>query len=216
MDFEQLLSAPLPPFGELLEKGGALMIPLLLLNFFAWVIILERAIYWLSSLPGLLRERRLLRGYLKDPSGRTLEEYLRERRPKTAGQLLSSGSILKPAFLFQTREPTAWEEEAEAVVVRSEKFLSFLTLAATLGTSFGLLGTVIGVSSSLKFIESDFSSTVAGLSVALYTTVGGLLVSIQAALFYAIFQSLSNALNNSICGWVRRLRQGPMSEEKKV
>jgi biopolymer transport protein ExbB/TolQ len=94
-------------------------------------------------------------------------------------------------------------------VAGTEKLLTFLTLAATLGTSFGLLGTVIGVSSSLKFIESDFSSTVAGLSVALYTTVGGLVVSIQAALFYAFFQSMSNALNNSICGWVRRLRQKP-------
>ncbi|MHC4597422.1 MAG: MotA/TolQ/ExbB proton channel family protein [Planctomycetota bacterium] len=209
MDLEQFFFVPLPSFGELLRKGGGLMIPLLLLNGLAWIVILERGLFWLTSLPALLKERRLLRGYLRDGASQTLEEYVRERRPKGAGRLLARGVLLKPAVLFQTREPTAWEEEAESVVTRSEKFLAFLTLAATLGTSLGLLGTVIGVSSSLKFIESDFSSTVAGLSVALYTTVGGLMVSIQAALSYALFQSFSNALNESIGGWVRRLRQRP-------
>ncbi|MHC4777325.1 MAG: MotA/TolQ/ExbB proton channel family protein [Planctomycetota bacterium] len=209
MDFEQLLSVPLPSFRELLERGGGLMIPLLVLNFLAWIVVLERAMFWLMSVPGLVREKKLLKGYLRDGAGQTLEEYVKTKKPKAAGRLLSSGTLLKPAVLFQTREPSAWEEEADAVVGRSEKLLTFLTLAATLGTSLGLLGTVIGVSSSLKFIESDFSSTVAGLSVALYTTVGGLIVSIQAALFYGVFQSLSNALNESIGGWVRRLRQKP-------
>lgn len=210
MNLEQFLSIPLPELGELLEKGGGLMIPLLVLNFLAWAVVLERALYWLFTLPGLLRERRLLGRYLADGNGRTLEDYLKERKPKRAERILSSGMLLKPVSLFQTRENPVWEEEADAVVLRSEKFLSFLVLAATLGTSFGLLGTVIGVSSSLKFIESDFSSTVAGLSVALYTTVGGLVVSIQAALFYAAFQAASNALNNAICGWVRRFRQVPI------
>lgn len=207
MDFEQFLSAPLPPLRELLEKGGALMIPLVIINFLAWVVVLERAMYWLGSLPGLLREKRILHSYIAKGGGKTVEEYLKEVEPKTARAHLNAGALIRPAFLFQTREPTAWEEEADATVTRSERFLTFLTLAATLGTSFGLLGTVIGVSSSLKFIESDFSSTVAGLSVALYTTVGGLLVSIQAALFYAGFQTCSNKLHNAICDGVRMLRQ---------
>ncbi len=202
-----MLSAPMPPLAELLERGGALMIPLLVLNFLAWVVLLERGFFWIVALPGLLRERQLMRRYLKSGSGAPVEAFLKDAAPRSASRFLSRGAFVKPAALYQTREPAAWEEEADAIVHRSEKFLTVLTVIATLGTSIGLLGTVIGVSHSLKFIESDFSSTVAGLSVALYTTVGGLVVSIQSALFYAVLQAMSNALNNGICGWVRALRQ---------
>ena len=206
MNLEQFLQAPMPPLGELLEKGGALMIPILALNAGAWLVFVERGLFWLASVPAIIRERRIVGRYFREGSGKTFEAYLKEKWPVVATRLLESGWIVKPLSLFQTREGDAWEEETDAVVARTEKWLGFLTLAAALGTSFGLLGTVIGVSSSLKFIESDFSSTVDGLSVALYTTVGGLVVSIQATLFLWVYQAFSNALNNSISGYVRELR----------
>jgi hypothetical protein len=117
-------------------------------------------------------------------------------------------SLYWNALLAREENPdreTAWEEETETVLTRSERFLSFLTLVATLGTSFGLLGTVLGVSKSLQFIESDFSATVSGLSVALYTTIGGLVVSIVSLTAYGIFTSLSDALGRSIQRQLARL-----------
>ena len=185
------------------------MLPLAALNALVWVVLLERAMFWLQALPQVLREKRILRRYLSEGGGRSLEQFLREAAPKATERLLGSGWLVRPAHVFQIRTDTAWEEEADAAVARSEKFLSLLTLFATLATSFGLLGTVVGVAGSLQYIETDFSKLVAGLSVALYTTVLGLVVSIQAVLAYACFRTFSNSLNNHISGWIRELRLKP-------
>jgi biopolymer transport protein ExbB/TolQ len=214
MNWEQALYLPLPSLKELMEQGGALMIPIAALNAAVWAVLLERALFWLAALPAMVREKRLLARYLKDSGGKSLEEFLRAQVPAKAVRLLAEGWFIRPAHVLQAGREGAWEDEADAAVARSEKYTSFLTLFATLATSFGLLGTVVGVAGSLQYIETDFSKLVMGLSVALYTTVLGLVVSIQAVLSFAILQSFSNRLNNGICGVARELRLLPAAAAK--
>ncbi|MCU0722637.1 MAG: MotA/TolQ/ExbB proton channel family protein [Planctomycetes bacterium] len=209
MNWELALYLPLPSLKELMEQGGALMIPIAALNAGVWVILLERLLFWVLALPQLSREKRLLGRYLKETSGKPLGQFLREEAPRRADRLLTDGWFVRPVHVLQVKGEGAWEDEADASVARSERYVSLLTLFATLATSFGLLGTVVGVAGSLQYIETDFSKLVQGLSVALYTTVLGIVVSIQAILSYAVFQTFSNSLSNRISGWIRELRLKP-------
>ncbi len=205
---EELLRLSVPSFGELIRKGEALMIPLIVLNTLSWTIIIDRAVFWTAAGVRLIRERRLLRAFQMQGRGGGLEGFLAGRFGAIdLGRKVRGSLLLAPVIASQkSADDRIWEDEMDTVLGRSERFLFILSLIATLSTSFGLFGTVVGVSWSLNYIESDFSQTVSGLSVALYTTIGGLAVSIVAIIAGGIYSSLSGALGRAIVHWVNVLR----------
>jgi biopolymer transport protein ExbB/TolQ len=213
--FEDLLTLSTPSLEELVRKGQGLMIPLILLALLSATIVVDRVLFWLGTLLRHVRENRLLQAYVDSDYLFGFRKYLEDHLPKERlGRLFRRNLYLDVLLAFEDHpgKEEKWQEKKEEILTRSERFLSFLTLIATLGTSFGLLGTVIGVSKSLKFIESDFSATVSGLSVALYTTIGGLLISIFSLTAYGILTSLSDGLGRHINLRVEKLRK---REEKK-
>jgi biopolymer transport protein ExbB len=159
-----------------------LMAPILILSVLSVALILERLYYWLRY---SLRKNRHLRLELlhldfdshkvlrtKDPVARTFYELIR--------------NPVDPALAL---------DHAERTLRESKRNLSILNLIATISTSFGLLGTVVGVALSFKSLALNNAAQLAvGLSIALYTTIGGLIVFLISYIFSTVFLLFSSRL----------------------
>ncbi len=179
--------------GEAFAKGGLAMYPLLLLSVLSLMVIIERIWFWWKLLS---RER--------ETSGRVLEAA---RRDWNAASDLASkstdqpiGRFLNAALALQNPEPEVFQlaleasaEEELAAMRRGDKVLEATIALAPL---LGLLGTVLGLISSLSDIRLGDLGTGAtegvtlGISEALISTATGLLVAIISLAFYRVFQGL--------------------------
>ncbi len=169
---------------EFLQQAGWWMLPIVLCSIVSLAIVLERSTFWLGV--GARRDRRLrkeLRG------GRTPLDRLQRSKDILAGVVRE--------YLRHSRNRAAAAIVAEDVLARGERYLRLLAVIASVSTSFGLLGTVVGVSMSFQAL-ADARDIAAGLSVALYTTVGGLVVFLIAFLSGSFFQSLARGLARDI------------------
>lgn len=167
------------------------MWPLLLLSFLALSTIIERAWFWSKI---LTHEREI--------SGRVLEAARRdwgaaaEIARKSSNQPI--GRFLYSALELQNPDPEVFQlalqssaDEELSAMRRGDKILE-ATIA--LSPLLGLLGTVLGLISSLSNIRlgdigTDATSGVTlGISEALISTATGLIVAITALAFYRLFQ----------------------------
>jgi len=77
-----------------------------------------------------------------------------------------------------------------------EEGMNFLSVTATISPFLGLLGTVWGIMVMFRRMTQAGSSTIStvapGISVALTTTIAGLIVAIPAAIFYYYFRGRVN------------------------
>jgi biopolymer transport protein ExbB len=177
---------------DLFARGGIAMFPLLLLSFLALSTIIERAWFWSKI---LTHEREI--------SGRVLEAARRDWGAATEIARKSSnqpiGRFLYSALALQDPEPEVFEltlqasaDEELAAMRRGDRVLEATIAMAPL---LGLLGTVLGLISSLSSIRigdlgTDATTGVTlGISEALISTATGLIVAITALAFYRLFQS---------------------------
>lgn len=81
-------------------------------------------------------------------------------------------------------------------IIELERGLDFLSVIATIAPFLGLLGTVWGIMVSFRKMTQSGSATIStvapGISVALITTVAGLLVAIPAAIYFSYFRRKVN------------------------
>ncbi|MDF1665626.1 MAG: MotA/TolQ/ExbB proton channel family protein [Planctomycetota bacterium] len=166
---------------EFLKASGVLVIPLLACSVIAMTIILERFFYWLIfwwrvDLKG--RQRIMLGDTHLTRSSDRVAEVLR-------------------AVVCHPNEPSIANVEAERVMRDSRRFLKVINWVATLSTSLGLLGTVVGVSMALKDLN-DPSKLTPALAVALNTTIIGLVIYLVTYTFASLFTSRSNKLGSEL------------------
>jgi len=178
---------------ELFSRGGIVMYPLLILSFLSLSVVIERSWFWWKM---LTREREI--------AGRVLEaarrdwgaaaEISRRSTDQPIGRFLNSALELydpEPDVLKLALEATADEELA--AMQRGDKILEATIAIAPL---LGLLGTVLGLISSLGNIRlGDIGTTATegvsfGIAEALYSTAAGLIVALLSLGFYRIFQGL--------------------------
>jgi len=166
---------------KFLSDSGVLVTPLLACSVIGATIVLERLFYWLRQ--WLARDDETRR-YLatgdtrivqtKDPVARVLRN-----------------------FLEHPDDPTHAEVAATRLIRESQSHLKTLNWIATLSTSLGLLGTVIGVSMSLQDLD-DPAKLTAGLSVALNTTILGLMIYLVTYSFATFFAARSAHLATTL------------------
>lgn len=186
----------LDSFMEIMDKGGVLMYPLLLLSILSFGIFLER-------LYSLKKERYIPRLFIEK-----LYEALRTKDLSAAKTLSSAdGSsmarvvtvILDNLDLPMTRLMDTAEEAGRYEVRILEKYLPSLQIIATISPLIGLLGTVLGMVQSFTVIGGqgvgDPLALAGGISEALLTTVGGLCVAIPTMIFYFIVRSKSEKVS---------------------
>lgn len=179
--------------GELFEKGGLAMWPLLMLSVLSVGTILERLWFWTRI---LLKEKEVV--------DRVLEAV---RLDWEAAEAIAGKSKDQPIgrFLFaplklEAPDPEvfrlALEAAADEELAAMRKGDKILEAVIALSPLLGLLGTVLGLIDSLGSIRigdlgTDSTAGVTlGIGEALISTATGLIVAILSLAFYRLFQGL--------------------------
>jgi biopolymer transport protein ExbB len=177
--------------GEIFQKGGVTMLPLLLLSILALSVIIERLWFWSSV---LTKEREVVNRVL-DAARRdwfAAGEIARLAYEQPIGRFLYSPLQMKdpdPELFRLALEATA--EDELAAMRRGDKILEAVIALAPL---LGLLGTVIGLIISLRSIRigdigtASTAGVTTGIGEALISTASGLVVAILSLVFYRLFQ----------------------------
>ena len=175
---------------EILQKGGIMMIPIVLASVLAISIVLERLIIILRSShdPQPLFEH-LVDHIKKGQFDMATEDSMTQRTP--IARLLTA--VLA--------EPGGYEMKKErAGVVGSEemrqlkKRVNVLSIIGALTPLMGLLGTVIGMVRVFQRLaesggNADITVMAGGIWEALLTTAAGMAVAIPTLIFYHYFMS---------------------------
>jgi biopolymer transport protein ExbB len=179
--------------GDLFQKGGPTMVPLLLLSILSLTVIFERAWFWFGV---LTKERETVNRVLdtaRQNDWVTATEVARQAYDQPIGRFLYSPLQLKnpdPELFKLALESSADDELAG--MRRGDKIMEAVIALAPL---LGLLGTVIGLIISLRSIRigdiggASTAGVTTGIGEALISTASGLVVAIFTLVFYRLFQT---------------------------
>ena len=172
----------------LFEKGGVVMVPLMVCSVVSLTVIVERCIFW-------MRENRRTDRALVDQVVELarLQEY-ETIREKTRGsndyvvRILVCGLVHKEFSLSKALEMAALEE-----IKRMRRYLAILDTMITAAPLLGILGTVIGIIHSFDMLGQagiqNPQAVTSGIAQALLTTAAGLLIAIFTLFPYNYFNS---------------------------
>ena len=180
-------------FGELFDKGGVAMWPLLFLSVISLGTVVERCIFWFKIWmnEGAIVDRVL------DAVRRDLDsggKIAKKSKKQPIGRFLGAPFKLKEPDpeVFKLALETAADEELTSMR-KGEKILE---AAIALAPLLGLLGTVLGLIDSLGSLQLGDIGTDAGAGVtggignALISTATGLVIAIINLAFYRLFQGI--------------------------
>ena len=179
---------------ELLQKGGWLMVPIILCSIIAMGIICER--FW------SLQRKKILPSDLVPQVWKLAREKKLDsttlRRLKLNSPL---GAILSAGLLNRNHGREIMKESIEEAGRQTahelERFLNSLGTIASITPLLGLLGTVVGMikvfSSIMIHGVGDPGILAGGISEALITTATGLTVAIPTVIFHRYFAGLVDA-----------------------
>jgi biopolymer transport protein ExbB len=178
--------------GEIIDKGGVSIYPLLLLSILALGTIIERIWFWSQV---LLQEKETVRRILDaaTQNWQAARDIAEDTKKQPIGRFFLAALQLvdpEPEMLRLALESAA--EEELATMRRGDKILEAVIALAPL---LGLLGTVLGLIDSLLSIRiADIGSgstqgVTLGIGEALISTAVGLVVAIGSLAFYRLFQA---------------------------
>ncbi|MEN9213645.1 MAG: MotA/TolQ/ExbB proton channel family protein [Gloeomargarita sp. DG02_4_bins_56] len=178
---------------RLFAAGGIVMWPLLGFSILALALVLERLVFWVrvsTRQPQIVQE--------------TLSLY--ERSPRSAIILLKQNSHLPLARIFlsalELDQPNpeefrlALETAAQAELPLIKRFNTVFETIISLSPLLGLLGTVLGLITSLANLRlgdlggTQSAAVTAGIGEALISTAAGLVVAMATLLFANAFRGL--------------------------
>jgi biopolymer transport protein ExbB len=173
----------------MINKGGPVMIPILLCSIFAIAIILERAVHLYRSKIDSTKFMEEITAALK--RNRVSDALaICEQTHGPIAHILKAGISRHDRSRQEIRE--AIEDAGLHEVPKLEKNLSSLATIAHVSPLLGLLGTVTGMVSTFQIIQQrtqsmypvDPSVLAKGIWEALITTVAGLVVAIPSFVAY--------------------------------
>lgn len=174
---------------ELVKAGGWLMAPIVLCSILALGIMIERFLR-------LKREAIAPAGLVNSllprlKSGQmTLSQLNTLKQSSPLGHVLATGIENAASGLdFMTLQ---MQSQASAQIHRMEKNLNLLGTIGSISPLLGLLGTVLGIIEAFMAVNAggmtDPSLLASGISQALITTAGGMVVAIPAMVGFRYFQ----------------------------
>lgn len=179
--------------GDLFNKGGITIWPLLALSILTVTVIFERSRFWFNVLN---KEKEIVNRIL-DATRRDWDmatEIARQAYDQPVGRFLLQALQLQSPDpdLFRLALESSADDEL-AGMRRGDKILEAVIAMAPL---LGLLGTVVGLIRTLGAITFTALGTEAGKDAAggigesLISTAAGIIVALFALTFYRIFQGL--------------------------
>jgi biopolymer transport protein ExbB len=199
----------------LIERGGWVMLPLLILSIVSLTLIVERIWFWATlhrpaRIRWLGRLGHALRIGDRDAVGRLVD---RDRSPysEVGRALLEHGASDAVAV--------------EAVEIQRPKFDRFMVSLSTIITAaplLGILGTVIGIIRSFRLLGgpsegslADPSTVSHGIAEALLTTALGLIVALVTLFPYMIFRAQAERAIGRVESIIASAQVGAMSAAER-
>ncbi|MFP4484537.1 MAG: MotA/TolQ/ExbB proton channel family protein [Spirochaetota bacterium] len=172
---------------ELIDRGGIILILILVLSIIAAAIIIERLIFFRKIRSDESQILNRLRSTLE--KGRYDEALaICDGNPSPVTNLMKVG--IEHRMYSHAVIKDAIQDAANMEIPRMERFLSFLGTIAHISPLLGLLGTVtgniraFGVLGNFAAAGGNPALLAQGISEALVTTAAGIIVSIPAIIFY--------------------------------
>ncbi|MGL5080514.1 MAG: MotA/TolQ/ExbB proton channel family protein [Microcoleaceae cyanobacterium] len=179
---------------EIFEKGGPVMWPLLVLSILSVSVILERLIFWIST---LTKEQQVVNEVLVAARRGLWGDAYRAAKQMSDQPM---GRLLFSPLSLNTPDPDvfslALEASADHELAAMRRGDKLLEAVITMSPMLGLLGTVLGLINSLGSIRlgdigtSSTADVTLGIAEALITTATGLIVALISLTFYRLFQGL--------------------------
>lgn len=174
---------------ELIKAGGWLMLPIVLCSVVALVIIIERGkkLRFDEIAPKHLREQLITR--LRETGDIDRSQLLNVKDKTPLGDILATGLLYRQYGLESMT--MHMQNRASVQITALEKNINMLGTIGAIAPLLGLLGTVLGIISSFLAVTDamkDPALLAAGVSQALITTAGGMIVAIPALVAYRFFQ----------------------------
>lgn len=170
---------------ELVEKGGVLMYPIILLSVLALAIFLERMITLRNSVyaPKDFLDRLLEALNKKDiETAKTMCTENKSSISIIALDILNNINVPLPRLMETAEETGRYQAK------RLERFLPTLQAISTIAPMLGFLGTVFGMIKTFLALSTygagNAQPLAAGIAEALLTTAAGLCVAIPTMAFY--------------------------------
>ena len=190
----------------LIDKGGYVMIPLLILSVISVTLILERCWFWL-----LVGGRGSI-GYLEK-----LNALLRRGEFDKATELVkrdkSPYGFVAKALLSEGTSDAVAMEAVESQRPRIDRFMVALSTIITAAPLLGILGTVLGIIQSFRLLGeqsvlTDPSDVAGGIAAALLTTAVGLIVALITLFPYMLFRGWSSRSISRLESVIAAAQQG--------
>ena len=174
---------------EIVKSGGWLMLPIIACSAIALAIIIER--FWALRKQQVIPKHLVAQVWHWEKNKQLDESKITEmRKGSPLGRVLAAGIINRHYDRDVMKESI--EETGRHAVHELERFLNTLGTIAAITPLLGLLGTVIGMIQVFTDLTlhgaGDVSSLAGGISQALITTAGGLVVAIPSLMFYRFFR----------------------------
>ncbi|HQV41301.1 MAG: MotA/TolQ/ExbB proton channel family protein [Moraxellaceae bacterium] len=174
---------------ELIKSGGWLMLPIVIASMLAVAIVLERA--WALRSSRVAPQDLLARVWQWIRNNELNADKLKQLRANSPlGEILAAGLLNSKHGRDIMKESI--EESASHVIHDMEKNLGLLGTIAVISPLLGLLGTVVGIIEAFMAVTSsglnDPTMLAGGISKALITTAGGIVVAIPAMVMHRWFQ----------------------------
>lgn len=190
----------------LIERGGFVMWPLLVVSVLSLAITLERMWFWsrLNSGRETTRVRKLLRA-LRNGDRSRAEECLEE-----PGGVYDQ---LARKMLEEGPDDSIAMETIEDLRSTTERFSGILSTIITASPMLGILGTVTGIIQSFELLGGertivDPRDVSGGIAEALITTAAGLIIAIGTLFPYMIFKAQSDRALGRFEAIVTAAKQG--------
>jgi biopolymer transport protein ExbB len=190
----------------LIDKGGYVMVPLLVLSIISVALILERCWFWL-----LVEGRGSMRRIEK------LNSVLRRGEFEKAMKLVKKDSspygLVAKALLEDGSSDAVAMEAVELQRPRIDRFMVALSTIITAAPLLGILGTVLGIIQSFRLLGeqsvlTDPSDVAGGIAAALLTTALGLIVALVTLFPYMLFRGWSSRAIGRIEAVIAAAQQG--------
>ena len=184
---------------QILEKGGLIMIPIVILFAAAIYIFIER---WLVINNAKRRNRKFLQQLKSAIETNSLPKIAEicSNTNSDLGKMFGKG--LENAALPPKEIDYEMEGEGKLVLFELERGMSILAAIAGIAPMIGFLGTIIGVIKIFSDIAASSEVSIAAVSGGLYvkmiSSAAGLIIGVMAFVFYQWLNLKISRITNTI------------------
>ena len=194
----------------LIDRGGYVMVPLLVLSIISIALILERCWFWfMIEGRDSIRRLELLNAALRNGDHEAGEKMV-NNDPSPYG-------VVAKSMLKIGASDAVAMEAVESQRPRIDRFMVARSTIITAAPLLGILGTVLGIIQSFRLLGeqavlTDPSDVAGGIAAALLTTALGLIIALVTLFPYMLFRGWSSRAIGRLDALIAAAQQGLSKE----